>query len=283
MAKKRKVTFHSYRYQLLPTSQHIQMSLDGAITGVEDLKKRKNEFFRDALENIPAFAYSRAETRHKLWTFDSLLILQLGVERDLKRKTREFEVEEVENWPTVFVVFSNDPAVQKCLIQCEGGFQKTATVVRLIEASLNTVLAQQQLAIAFEPIYAESYFWDLVDRYEGKITQIEFELISPNLSNISASLTLDLGALNQSTNTQRTNLQLNSDENATLTPSAEDPLIQGLVRYSSDGGGDISIRAKGLRRKIHTARGVTELSIDELLIEGASPEQLVGVFRDLMQ
>lgn len=259
------------------------MDLSGAITGIDDLRQKKNEFLRQALENIETFAYSRAETRHKIWVSDPLFILQIGVERDLKRKTREFEIEEVENWPTVFVAFNNDPQVQLCLVQRQGGFQRTATVVKLIEDSLNAVLAQHQLAIAFEPIYAESYFWDLVERYKGRITQIEFELISPNMSNISASLTLDLAALNRSTNTQRTNLQLNSDTNATLTPSAEDPLIGGLVRYSSEGGGDITIRAMGVRKKIHTARGVNEVMIDEVLVEGASPEQLADVFRDLLQ
>ena len=180
MAKRRKVTFHTYRYQLLPTSQHIQMDLDGTVTGVEDLKRKKNEFLGHALEGIKAFSYSRAETRHKLWTFDSLLILQLGVERDLKRKTREFQVEEVENWPTVFVAFNNDPQVQKCLVQREGGFQRTATVVRLLEDSLNAVLAKHQLAIAFEPIYAESIFGIWSNAIRGK---------SPRLSSNSSLLT----------------------------------------------------------------------------------------------
>lgn len=283
MAKKRRVGFHTYRYQLLPTSQHVQMDLGGTITGIEDLRQKKNEFLRQALENIETFAYSRAETRHKIWASEALFVLQIGVERDLKRKTREFEIEEVENWPTVFVAFNNDPQVQKCLVQQQGGFQRTATVVKLIEDSLNVVLAQYQLAIAFEPIYAESYFWDLVERYQGKITQIEFELISPNMSNISENLTFDLAALNRSTNTQRTNLQLNSDKNATLTPSADDPLIGGLVHYSSDGGGDITMRAMGVRKKIHTAKGVNEVTIDEVLVEGATPEQLADVFRGLLQ
>lgn len=283
MPGKKKVHFHEYRYQILPTTQNVQLDLDGEITSVEDLKAKKNEIFRRVLEHIRAFSYSRGEIRHKCSRLDDLIVLQIGIERDLKRKTREFEVESIENWPTVYVAFDNDPDVQKCLIQRYSGFQCTDTVVKLIESTLNIKLQRYQLAVVFEPIYKESYFWDLVSEYEGKITQIEFELISPNLSNISDSLSLDLGRLHRSTNTQRTNLQLNSDENAYLTPSQEDPQVAELVKYSSQGGGDITIRIKGLRKKKHTAKGINEYSIDEAEIEGKSVEQVADILREVLR
>lgn len=284
MAKTKKAVFHEYRYQILPTSQHIQMDLEGEITSVDDLKRKKNELFRKAVKEIGEFPYSRGEIRHKtLLTSDPIYILQVGVERDLKRRTREFEIEAVENWPTVIVALNNDPKVQKCLVQERGGFQRTATVVKILEEGFNPLLAHHQLAIAFEPIYEERVFWDLVDRYDGKITQIDFELISPNMSNITGSLRLDLGGLQKSTNTQRTHLQLNSDDSSSLTPTADDPNVKGLVEYSSNGGGDIAIRVRGVRGKIHTARGVNEHSIDELIIENASASELARILGGLMQ
>lgn len=277
----KKIGFHEYRYQILPTSQTIQLDIEGSIKDLADLKRQKNELFRRAVSTVKTFSYSRGDIRHKVWHDDDIFVLQIGVERDLKRITREFEIEDVENWPTVYVVFNNDPAIQKCLVQQGGGFQRTITVLKIIEQSLNAVLARYQLSVAFEPIYSESYFWDLVEQYRERITQIEFELISPNMSNISESLTFDLAQLNRSTNTQRTNLQLNSDVNTALTPTADDPLIGGLVKYSSEGGGDITMRARGVRKKIHTAKGVKEITIEEIEVEGATQEQILRMFKEI--
>jgi hypothetical protein len=284
MMNEKQVAFHEYRYQILPVSQVIQLDLDGEIQSIEDLKQKKNKFFKRVVEGTNTFSYSKGELTHKkIYIGPEVFILKLGVERDLIRKTREFEIEKVENWPTVVVAFNNNPKVQKCLVQQRGGFQHTLTVVKILENTFNAGLHKYQLSLAFEPIYKKRYFWDLVDQYKGKITQLEFELISPNMSNISASLQLDLGALNRTTNTQRTNIQLNSDRDSYLTPSQDDNVISGLVDYSSQGGGNISIRAKGIRKRIQTAKGVNEIMIDEIFIDSSKPDSLATFFKDLMK
>jgi hypothetical protein len=284
MVKIKRMSFHEYRYQILPITQNIQFDLKGEIKSLDDLKRKKNEYLEKVAVNVDYLKYARTEIRHKLlWAKDNIIIFQIGVERDLKRRTREFELEEVENWPTVFAILNNDPTIQKCLVQEQGGFQSTSTVIKILEESLNPFLRQHQLAIVFEPIYNEQYFWDLITQYKDRVTQIEFELISPNMSNISSSLKLDLGALNKSTNTQRTNLQLNSNADSFLTPSNDDPIIKGLVEYSSNGGGDITIRVKGIRKKYHTSRGVKQTSIDELTITGSSPEDIAKTFEGIMK
>jgi len=284
MNRTKQLTFNQYRYQILPTTQNVQLDLDGQVRSVEDLRAKKNAFFQQAFSAINIFNYSRGPIVHrKIWSDDDIIILQIGVERDLKRTTREFEEETVENWPDILVAMNNRPDIQMCIIQQGGGFQKTATVAKLLEDNLNTQLLHYQLSVAFEPIYEKKVFWDLVRRYEGKVTQIEFELISPNMANISGALTIDLGALNRNTNTQRTNIQLNSDTSSSLTPNEGDPLVSGLVDYASQGGGDISVRAKGVRKKIHTARGVNEIHIDELHVQAARPEQLRDIFKEILK
>ena len=286
MTKSKQITFNEYRYQLLPISQHIQIDAQqrGEVASLDDLKAKKNIFLCKIINEIKEFIYARGTIVHKLlWVDELIFILQLGIERDLKRTTREFTKEQIEHWPTVYVVFYNNPLIQKCLIQQGGGFQNTSTVASIIETTLNQYLSHYHLAIAFEPIYEQEYFWDLVQRYEGRIMQIDFELISPNMSNISASLNLDLTNLNKSTNTQKTHLQLNSDPKAYLTPSQNDPLISNIVEYSSQGGGNISVRARGVKKKMNTSKGVNEVNISELSIEGASPEALAALFRELLR
>lgn len=278
--------FHEYRYQILPISQQLQLDWisESEIKSVDDLRARKNKFFAEVVKNINSYMYSRAPVTHKkLSITDDIFVIQLGVERDLKRKTREFKLEAVENWPTVIVAINNKPDIQKVLIQEKGGFQQTSTVAKLLHDNFNKHLKRYYLSIYFEPIYETHYFWDLVDKYQNKITQAGFELISPNMSNISGGLKLDLGALNRTSNTKTTRLQLNSDDGASLTLSKNDELISGLVDYSSRGGGDISLRVKGLRKKVHTSSGINEVDIDELQIETSNATELAELFRDITQ
>jgi hypothetical protein len=276
--------FHAYRYQILPICQKIQMDLAGKIRSLEDLKRHKNEFFASALSSITTFHYNRAPLVHCLvYDADDLTIIRVAVERDLVRQRKDFTTEPVENWPDTWVAFDNRPDVQKCLIQSRGGgFQDTQTVVRILEGNLNDKLRHDQLAAAFEPIYERNVFWNLVKHYEGKITQIEFELISPNMSNISSSLTLDLAGLNRTTNTQRTKLQLNSDPGSSLTPDTSDPMVVGLVDYASQGGGDITLRARGVKKKMHTAKGITEIVVDEIELHGKDPAEVAKLFRNVL-
>ncbi|MDD2388993.1 MAG: hypothetical protein PHP23_04580 [Desulfobacterales bacterium] len=284
MVKAKQIAFNLYRYQILPVSQHFQVGMFGGFKSIEELKKNKNSILTKIFRKINTFSYSRGSIIHKkLSDRDDILILKIGVERDLKRKTKEFEIEDIENWEPSLVAINNRSDVQKCLIQQYAGFQDTKTLAKLLEDNFNKHLKEYQLSISFQPIYEKNYFWSLIEKYEGKITQIDFELISPNMSNISDGLKLDLGALNRSTNTKTTHLQLNSHKSSSLTPSKEDELVHSLVEYSAQGGGDISMRAKGVKKRIHTSKGINEISVDEIVIEGATNENLVGIFKDLMK
>ena len=198
MGKLKQIVFDEYRYQILPVSQHFQLNIFEKIKSIDELKAKKNDIFTKIFQSISTFSYSRGPIVHKkIAAIDDIFLLRIGVERDLKRKTKEFEVEDIENWEPSLIVFNNKPDVQKCLIQQYGGFQNTKTITKLLEDNFNKLLQEYQLSISFQPIYEENYFWSLVEKYKEKITQIDFELISPNMTNISGSLNLDLGELNK--------------------------------------------------------------------------------------
>jgi len=46
MMNEKQVAFHEYSYQILPVSQVIQLDFDGEIQSIEDLKQKKNKFFK---------------------------------------------------------------------------------------------------------------------------------------------------------------------------------------------------------------------------------------------
>jgi len=113
----------------------------------------------------------------------------------------------------------------------------------------------------------EYQFWGMVEKYPRRIVETEFKMISPNMSNISSRLKIDLSGWNQITNTQETKVALKSDKNSSLTFQEGDEPVTSLVDYASEGGGNIKMKIKGIRRKISTSDSVTEISIKDLELE----------------
>jgi hypothetical protein len=152
-----------------------------------------------------------------------------------------------------------------------------------MEATLNRYLHKFQLKIYIKPIVEKDSFWQIVDNYQGVITKLSFELIKPNLANISSTLTEDIKSLQKNTNSHTTKLELNAPLGRALeniTQSNQD--ITGIVDYAVSGGGDIGIKAKGIRKTIKTDSR-TEISIDEITIVGKSENAAFGVLKDLLQ
>ena len=214
---------------------------------------------------------------------EELIIFKLGVKREIKRSTRDFEEEELENWPSILVALNNAPDIQKAAIQFDQKvFSRSSTVANILEESINPLLARFQLHVRFSPLFEKNYFWDIVDKYAGRIIQTDFEMISPNMSNISQALTFDLKELHRSTNTQETHISLRSDKDSSLTLSRDDPFVSKAVDYSSEGGGNIIVKVNNLRKRIQTAEGVTEITVDQAEIAGDDPKVVVRIVKELL-
>ena len=248
-------SFHIYRYQILPLSQQIPLFFEFGVENLDELKARKNEFFGKAIQEIKKLIYQRAELIHKIILNEGdIIILKVGVNRIFSRDKPDFTEEEIDNWPNLHVVINNKADIQKIAIQFNRkAFSSTHTVANLLEQSINSVLEKYYLKIHINPIFTKQSFWDIVDKHPTGITQTCFDMISPNMSNISHSLNLDLKQLNATTNTQETKLELNSDKSSNLNFSQDDEFVNSLVDYASEGGGNISLKIKGYKRKFHTS------------------------------
>lgn len=60
-------------------------------------------------------------------------------------------------------------------------------------------------------------------------------------------------------------------------------MINGIVNYSSQGGGNIMLKIKGFRKRFNTARNVREIELDELTISSLSTDKLNDVISDLLK
>jgi len=121
-------------------------------------------------------------------------------------------------------------------------FWNTQVVINILESNLNKKLNAYQLSAVFEPMFEERVFWDIVKNNKNRILVVDFELVTPNLANISSSLSEELKVLQKSTNTQKTNVKLHSDKGSALEISSENSLIKDLVSYTARGGGILGVK-----------------------------------------
>ena len=74
-----------------------------------------------------------------------------------------------------------------------------------------------QLRSYYEPLFEKEEFWTLVlKEYKNKVDYVEFDIVTPNMAAISASLTEDLKNFAKNTNTAKTKLKMESDKDSNL-------------------------------------------------------------------
>jgi hypothetical protein len=270
------ISFDLYRYQLLPITQNIQPDLYRSILSVEELKKQKNILFSELLSNFPKLVHNANTLHQKEILHDGdWFAFKLGVQRSIERENVHFNKERMDNWPHVTVILNNASNCQFIAISKNTkAFSSSRVVVKMLEKTLKEYLKKMQLSIHINELFDEKEFWDLVKLHRGKITTVKFELISPNMANISKCLKVDLKQINLDTNSHRTCLELNAADEAVLEISNDNEVIDGIVEYAAEGGGDISIKINGFKRTIHTQKTNKTIEIDEFTVENLNVESL---------
>lgn len=278
--------FSIFRYQLLPVSNDIQLSFveDFPFSSIEELKSRKNEFFTNALHDIRKFIYSRAEVVHKIKIFDDeIIFLLFGHQRFVNVHDKEFNPNQVEDYPSTRVFINNNPAVQKIAVEHNRvSFNSPEAVIKMFEQNISRYLKKYYLRIYIEPTFEKEEFWHFVDENKEKITQVNFELISPNMANISGALKIDLSRLNKDTNTHKTIMQLNSEKHSHLTLDKNSELVNSLVDYSSQGGAGVSVKIRGIRKRFEMKEKIKEIAIDEISLGTENIQEMKSLLKDLL-
>ena len=276
--------FELYRYQLLPIDRYLQVDLWSGITSIEQLIEKKNELLGTALLEVDHFANSRIETATKrLYAQDDFFLFRIAANRSLHRETKEFTEEYIDNWPSVLAAIWNHPEIQMIAIQRRTtAFSSTEAVAKLILETLYPHLSRFHLRAIYEPIVERKVFWDIVDKYEGKIQKVEFEFITPNMANISTSLPEDLKEFAKATNSVKNKLDIESDTESNLHIEKNNSTISALADYTSDGGGNVSVKVNGLSKKINTSKTVKHVEVSEMQLQGTA-EEVADILKEIMR
>lgn len=274
-------TFELFRYQLLPLSQH-QQELFSKYYTAEEIREEKNSFFQHILDHLPTFKHRGLEIRRKVdFQNGEITIFKLSTHKNIDRYTEEFQRERLETWPHVTIVVNNDPNVQSLAISRNiEAFSSAKAVANLLEYTFNVALRKYGLSIHIRERFEKTDFWELVAEYSMRIKRVRFEMVSPNMANISHVLKLDLKQLNRESNSQRTTIELEAVDGANLELSPDNTLISSCVTYASEGGGDIAVKVKGIKKIIRTSSTVKSIRVDELELT-LSSEDAISVLKNI--
>ena len=278
------IPFEVYRYQLV-VNKAIQLSLDSQYQTAGEIREHKNRIFQGLISNPRfKFASSKSQLNSKLvYNKGNLSIFRLAVKRRLKHELPDFGEEIIDNYPKFLIAINNDKDVQKIAIQHNlKAFAKVTSVSKIVEESIQNKIRKENLGFYIEPLFNKQRFWDLIKQYKGRVTQLSFDLITPNLANITKNLKLNLKQIYEETGTHKTTVQLNSDKNSHLEINEASKFINSLVNYSAEGGGNIAVRVAGYHKKFHTSDSIQTFDVDEQLLKSNDWEALDEAFREIL-
>ncbi|WP_354624858.1 hypothetical protein [Psychromonas sp. MME2] len=277
-------TFELFRYQILPVDRYFQGDLFSGANNIEDIIARKNSFFKDALVGQKDFSNQTCKTAVKLLhQEEDFFLYRLAHNKTLHLETRDFKNEAVDSWPSIMVAIWNHPEKQYIAVQKRTtAFAKCETVAKLILEKLEPQLTHFHLRAIYEPLFEKQQFWTLLRRHRGKIKSVDFEIITPNMANISGTLPDDLKLFAKCTNSTRNHLKIESEPDAALYLEEDNAALKGLVDYSSEGGGNISVKIDGIKKHHQTSRTVKELTLGEIEMTGGA-EQLASILKELLK
>jgi hypothetical protein len=251
---------------------------------LEDLLEKKNTFFEESLLAQNDFSNSRHKTAVKLVSQNkNFYLYRIAHNKTLHRETKDFKDETIDSWPSIYVAVWNSPDKQIIAVQRRTtAFSDCETVVKLILQKLEPQLTHFNLRAIYEPLFEKQKFWQLLERYRGRVKSVEFEIITPNMANISGSLPDDLKAFAKITNSTKNHLKIESEPDSSLHLENDNPALNGLVDYSSEGGGNITLKIEGISKKHHTSRTVKEVHLSDIEISGGA-DQITLLLKELLK
>ncbi|WP_417266083.1 hypothetical protein [Brumimicrobium sp.] len=277
------LNFHIYRYHLLPISQDsVQTSLFPKQTFTQkEIIERKNEFFKISLVNISENKKIRTPMIIH-WQDEDYFVLKVA-NKKVTTIYKDFKPSDHPTEPFVYVLINNDPKVQKIGISENiQAFSNPMVVKNVLSKVFNKELEDLGLSITIKNLFDKQDFWKIIENNSNKITYIDFQFVRPNLAKISKSLNEVFRNFSKDLNSHESHLSVKSPTNGVLENLDKDnDTLKGLTEYSSNGGGNVKIKVKGIRKLINTNEKPVTVEVDEVNIEGVA-DQILPVIKSII-
>lgn len=255
-----------YTFQFTPLIDVKQMDLfEPTLQIRNEIMEHKLEYFEKALTSVKYYHGKKVYESSIQVHHDNIMVMRLANRKPFVRE-KAFHVMQDEDEPSCGVIIDYRPEHQVIAIEdSRRAFENTDSVRNILERSLNGVLKQSRLKVSIKRQGLPSEFWDYVNQYRGRITEVRFTYQYPNLGRASEEmkkLLADTGKVVNSTESEVVfkGNSLEFDENN------ED--IQSYTKDASKSGIPIKLKVKGVHKTLVTGNQTKQVDIEELDYEG---------------
>lgn len=242
--KKRSYLFEYFRYQLVPT-KISQLTIDNVPFTTEKIKEMKNQFFSEVITKIILRQNNKPLHTKVMYEGDQKYLLLVGNDRKVPY-VEEFERKEIDSVPYSVIAIDNDPDKQIMAIRNDrNAFSSADTLSRIVERALNEKLNYYNIEIHVEAISPKENFWGAISKSKEDVVKIRFEIIKPNMSNLSSSLDQEIKEVIEDLNSHKSTITFEATSNGTLeNVNQANVKLNNMVNYATDGGGNASVKFK---------------------------------------
>lgn len=259
-------SFILYTYQCDPITK-VENKLFEKLPSMQERMDKKLEYIHSTITN-PRFKFrSKKDGEFNLKIYyneDGIIVLkiannkQLNLEEDFRKKQHHYS-------PSCFVIIDNRTNVQRIAIEENiTAFSSTDVVRNIIEYSLKQSLRGYGLSIEVKKEYEKKEFWDLISNQTKGVSMVRFSFSYPNLPRVHQSINELINSESKVVHSKQTTLEYRSDNSEQLELQESNPQLSGLVDASANSGHPITIKAKGIRKFIHTGNTTKRIYIEDL-------------------
>lgn len=243
--------FLLYRFQLIPDANRFQQDMLEGINDLEDLKKNKTKFMRNALNALQSETES-----HKIRFIKehespdgTQYLFHLQAQRK-KKVEQDFQNKIVRHQPSIWMAIDTEKETQAIAVEQKRDFSALDhTPVNEFKRQLQRLLKERSLIIRINPIQNPSTFWRFVNAHKEQISEVQFTVSAPNMSELSSKIGEGMSSLLSSTNSSTGDIALKAPQKGTLILDEGNGSLQRLVSHVDEGGGDYKFRLRGSAKK----------------------------------
>lgn len=255
-----------YTFQFTPLVNVRQLDLFEPTLQIRDeLMKRKLEYFEQALIGVKYSNRDKLYENSVVVHRDGVMVMRLANRKSVVRE-KAFHVMKDEDEPSCGVIIDYRKEHQVIAIEdSKRAFESTDTVRNILEHSLNKVLEKSRLKITIKKQTEPSEFWDYVNQYRGKITEVHFTYQYPNLGRVNEKIKDLLGDASKTINSTESEVSFKG-KSLELDENNED--VKEFALDASKSGNPVKMKIKGINGFVKTGETTKNIEIEELDFDG---------------
>lgn len=192
---------------------------------------------------------------------DQKYLILVGNDRKVPY-VEEFETKRIDSAPYSVIAIDNNPERQIMAIRNDrNAFSGADTLSRIVERALNEKLNYYNIEIHIEAISPKENFWSAILNSKEDVVKIKFEIIKPNLSNISSSLDQEMKGIIDDLNSHKSTITFEATSSGSLENVNQSNIkLNNIVNYATEGGGNATVKFKD-KTTYNTKKSITKRTI----------------------